>query len=221
MRRQIKPPSASTAVALLALFVALGGTGYAAAKLNGKNIKNKTIAGKKLKNRTITGGKLKSNTLTGKQIKESKLRTVPKANFAATAGSANALGGAAAAGLVRRGKALDTDLVKMTATGTSAGTSPLKPVFTSGPFTLEAACWNAPAGKTALRLRLSSKEAGSIVNNQPLPLDDTEEEDFRDPDDEAAAFAAPSGATLFSSIYFGIKRLGADCLVAADGVASP
>src|SRR3954468_7741027 len=119
MRRHIKPPSASTAVALLALFVALGGTGYAAVKLNGKNIKNKTIAGKKLKNRTITGSKLKKNTLTGKQIKESKLGTVPKAKLATTAGTANSVGGAGAAGLVRRGKVVDTDLVKMTATGTS------------------------------------------------------------------------------------------------------
>src|SRR3954463_8009632 len=96
---RIKLPSPAMAIALLALFVALAGTGYAAVKVNGKNIKNKTIAGKKLKNRTITGAKLKSNTLTGKQIKESKLATVPKAAAATTAGTANAVAGGVAAGL--------------------------------------------------------------------------------------------------------------------------
>src|SRR3954465_2554685 len=103
---RIKLPSPAMAISLLALFVALAGTGYAAVKINGKNIKNKTVAGKKLKNRTITGGKLKNNTLAGKQIRESKLGTVPKAKLATTAGTANAVGGGAATGLVRRGKVL-------------------------------------------------------------------------------------------------------------------
>jgi hypothetical protein len=46
-------------VSVIALFVALGGSGYAATKINGKNIKNKSISGKKLKNRTITRNKVK------------------------------------------------------------------------------------------------------------------------------------------------------------------
>ena len=211
MRRHTKLPSASTAVALLALFVALGGTGYAAVKINGKNVKNKTIAGREFK----------SNTLTGKQIRESKLATVPKARSATTAGTANALAGGAAAGLVRPGKVLDTDLVKLPAVGNSAATSPLKTVFTRGPFALQVACWNAPAGETAIRLRFTSSEAGSIINNQPLPLDSTTDQVFRDPDDALAALAAPSGATLASSVYYGIKRLGTDCLVGVNGVSSP
>jgi hypothetical protein len=36
-------------IATLALFVALGGSGYAAVQINGKVIKNGTIAGPKLK----------------------------------------------------------------------------------------------------------------------------------------------------------------------------
>jgi len=62
--------SPSMAVALLALFVALGGTGYAAAKLNGRNIVNGSITGKKLKR----------NTLGGRQIRESSLGKVPSAS---------------------------------------------------------------------------------------------------------------------------------------------
>src|SRR5215212_1656503 len=142
MRRHLKPPSASTGVALLALFVALGGTGYAAVKLSGKDIRAGTIAGKKFKNRTVAGKKLKGNTLGGRQIRESRLGTVPRADLAARAGTADALAGGAAAGYLRRGKVLDPDVMKLPAVGTSAGTSPLKTVFKNGPFTFEAACWN-------------------------------------------------------------------------------
>src|SRR4051794_2349486 len=141
MRRELKSPSASTVVALLALFVALGGTGYAAVKLSGKDIEAGTITGKKFKNKTVAGKKLESNTLTGKQIRETRLATVPRARLATSAGTASALTGGAAAGIVRRGKALDTDLVKLQIVGTSAATSPLKTVFRRGPFLFQAACW--------------------------------------------------------------------------------
>lgn len=66
------------AVALLALFVALGGTAYAATAINGKLIQNGTIAGKKLK----------KDTLGGKQVLESSLGTVASASHADSAGSA-------------------------------------------------------------------------------------------------------------------------------------
>lgn len=77
-----RAPSPSLVISILALFVALGGTGYAAAKLNGKNIKNRTVSGKALRN----------NTLTGKQINEAKLGKVPAASTADTAGSAGSAG---------------------------------------------------------------------------------------------------------------------------------
>lgn len=71
-------PSPSMIVALVALSVALGGTAFAAATINGKNIKNGTVTGKKLKN----------NTVTGKQVKESSLGRVPSATKADTSTSA-------------------------------------------------------------------------------------------------------------------------------------
>jgi hypothetical protein len=64
--------SPSMAVALLALFVALGGTGYAAAKINGRDIRN----------RSIPGTKLRRNTLSGAEIRESRLGKVPAASDA-------------------------------------------------------------------------------------------------------------------------------------------
>jgi hypothetical protein len=58
-------------VALIALFVALGGTGYAL-----------TITGGQIKNSTITGRDVKRNSLGGREIRESRLGTVPRAGVA-------------------------------------------------------------------------------------------------------------------------------------------
>jgi hypothetical protein len=72
-------PSAAFALAFVALLVALGGTGYAAA----------TISGKSIKAHTITGSKLVNNTLGGLQVNESRLGPVPLAFSAKTADSAD------------------------------------------------------------------------------------------------------------------------------------
>jgi hypothetical protein len=89
MRRALSNrPSPAMVVALLALFVALGGSGYAAIRVNGKNIKSRSIAAKKVKR----------NTLTGKEIRESKLGTVPKAKNATTVGGKSASAFLAAGG---------------------------------------------------------------------------------------------------------------------------
>jgi hypothetical protein len=64
----------------LAVFIALGGSSYAAFTINGASIKNRSIAGKKLRH----------NTLTGMQIKESRLGRVPRAKTADTVGGVSA-----------------------------------------------------------------------------------------------------------------------------------
>jgi len=78
----IKRPSPAMAVAVLALFVALGGSSYAAVKINGKNLTNRSIAAKKIQ----------KDSLGGTEISESKLDTVPRA------ANASRLGGRAASG---------------------------------------------------------------------------------------------------------------------------
>jgi hypothetical protein len=60
-------------VATLALFVALGGSSYAALKISGSEIKA----------HTITGKNIKRNALGRRQIKESSLSAVPRAQNAA------------------------------------------------------------------------------------------------------------------------------------------
>lgn len=65
-------PSPAMIVALLALFVALAGTAYAAQTINGGAIMKQTIG----------AGKLKHKTLTGYQINTNKLGIVPSARVA-------------------------------------------------------------------------------------------------------------------------------------------
>lgn len=65
----------------LAVFIALGGSSYAALQIRGSDIKN----------RTITGTKLRANTLTGAQIRESRLGRVPRARSADTVGGLTAV----------------------------------------------------------------------------------------------------------------------------------
>jgi hypothetical protein len=68
--------SYANVMSTLAIFLVIGGGAYAASKINGRQLQNKSIAGRKIKNDTITG----------RQVKESKLGTVPSAS---TANSAN------------------------------------------------------------------------------------------------------------------------------------
>ncbi len=66
--------SYANVMSTLAVFIALGGSSYAALTINGATIKN----------RTISGNKLRANTLTGAQIRESRLARVPRAKSADT-----------------------------------------------------------------------------------------------------------------------------------------
>ena len=109
--------SFSNVVALLALFIALGGSVYAASKINGKKIKKGTIAGKSVK----------PDTLTGKQVNESKLGTVPDA--AALAGSGP--GAFVSSGDIKR---IRFDVTTQSATPTQ------QTVLALGPLQVTASC---------------------------------------------------------------------------------
>ncbi len=134
-------------IALIALFVALGGTSYAVSKLNGKDL----VDG------SVTGSKLAKDTLTGKQIKEKKLGTVPLAAnterllFSGKGGK----GKKGAQRLSATGN--DGPLVRLS-TGQSAD------LISSGPFTIRAVC---EQGTQAIlpQLYLDTTEAGTVAAN--------------------------------------------------------
>lgn len=54
------PRSPALVVSLIALFLSIGGTGYAALKITGKNVKNSSLTGADIKNNSVTGKDVKS-----------------------------------------------------------------------------------------------------------------------------------------------------------------
>ena len=76
-------------VASLALFLALGGVGYAAATIGSGQIKNNSVRSKDIRNKTVVGKDVKDNALGSAQVKESRLGKVPAAQAADTAASAD------------------------------------------------------------------------------------------------------------------------------------
>jgi hypothetical protein len=65
--------SFSNVVACLALFIALGGSVYAAGKISGTQIKASSLPGNRIKAKTLTGKQIKPGSLTGTQIKAGSL----------------------------------------------------------------------------------------------------------------------------------------------------
>jgi hypothetical protein len=132
--------SYANAMATVAVFLALGGGAYAAVHVNGKDIKNGTIAGKKIKNRTIAGKKIKNNTLGGKQINEGKLGEVPRAAEAESAASADTAATATTAGTATNATnatsattATSADSAANAANAAKLGGAPPAVYFVSGP----------------------------------------------------------------------------------------
>ncbi len=86
--------SYANVMASIAVFLAFGGVGYAAATINGNSIKKQTIGAGKLKNGTLTSQQVKQNALGGSAIDESSLGTVPSAQTAVSATTAGSAGSA-------------------------------------------------------------------------------------------------------------------------------
>jgi len=82
--------------ATLALFIALGGSSYAAFRVGSREIADNSIRSRDVRNHSLTRHDLARNTLDGSVIRESRLGLVPQA---ASALDADRLGGLAAADL--------------------------------------------------------------------------------------------------------------------------
>jgi hypothetical protein len=89
LKRFIRRPSPALVIACIALFVAMGGAGYAAATIGTKQIRNNSVRGKDIRNHTISSRDVKHNSLGGVAISETKLGPVNAAqglvNFAVVA----------------------------------------------------------------------------------------------------------------------------------------
>jgi hypothetical protein len=81
-------------MATVAVFIALGGSSYAALRVDSGDIANNSVRGVDVRNRTLSDRDVKRNGLTGRSIRESRLGRVPRAR------EADRLGGLTAADLL-------------------------------------------------------------------------------------------------------------------------
>jgi hypothetical protein len=84
MKPTLKRPSPALVVAILALFVAMAGTSYAATQIGSSQIKNNSVTGKDVKDKSLTGKDVKDSALTGADIADG---SVTKADLAPSAPS--------------------------------------------------------------------------------------------------------------------------------------
>lgn len=150
MRQGMRLPSPALAIAGLALFVALGGTVYAAkkARIDGKAVKVKSLPGNRLKVRSIPANRLKpgvlrnaglggSGPITGAEIDVLTLGQVPEAAHALSADTAqSAVDAKTALNAVNA-------VTAQTINGHSAGCLP-------GTQQFAGACWQSSASGTSL-----------------------------------------------------------------------
>ena len=107
MRRlQLTLPSPAMCVALLALFVAMGGSAYAAKKINAKDIRTGAVGTRAVKNGSLAGTDIRGNSLGPATIAEQgldtrKFKTVPSARVAGTVVK-NAIGASELGTVTRR-----------------------------------------------------------------------------------------------------------------------
>lgn len=69
-------------MASIAVFVALGGTGYAALRVGSSDIVDNSVRGKDIRNRTLSSRDVRRDGLGGASIKETRLARVPRARRA-------------------------------------------------------------------------------------------------------------------------------------------
>jgi hypothetical protein len=181
MKQGIWRQSPALALAAIALFVALGGTVYAAkqAKLNGRAIRAKSLPGNRLKPRSVPANRLKpgvlksaalSGPLTGAEINELTLGQVPSASHAEQADFAASAGDAQTA--VDAVHAVNAQTVNGYGAGCKAGTR----LFAG-------ACWQASPSGAAVAAPLAASECATQGGTLPDAL-------------HLAAFAKQPGVNL-------------------------
>ncbi|HXS33243.1 MAG TPA: hypothetical protein VN758_05650 [Solirubrobacterales bacterium] len=183
MREGIRLPSPALAVSVLALFIALGGTVYAAkkARIDGKTVKVKSLPGNRLKLRSIPANRLKPGILetagsnqkaliTGAEIDELSLGQVPNAAHAETADLAKSATDAQTA--LNAVNAITAQSVN----GHEAGCLPGTQAFAG-------ACWQSSSSETAVSAPAAANSCAVQGGELPEAL-------------ELAAFSQQPGVVL-------------------------
>lgn len=202
-RRLFRP---SMIVAILALFVALGGVGYTATQLpkgsvGRAQLRSGAVTESKLARNAVTGAKVKDRSLSGADIDLKRLGKVPaatSADRAATATSATSADRALAAGAVD-GQHVDGVAATIPLRGTAkvagadGGLELLASCSASGALTLVAKSTTAHAIFRASTVTGSSPPASAAV------IDDAD----LNPDEELTLFSGSGGSGTAQVVYLG------------------
>lgn len=221
----------SNVTAVLALFVALGGTSYAAVRIGSAEVVNNSLKSEDIRDNTIKGPDIekdairgtdvrdgdlqgrdiRDNTISGEAVKESSLDRVP------LAGDAETLGGKGAAAFLASDRVVRVGPVKLTAGET-------KTVAVSGPFTWKAECGDAGGGAVHLAVTLETTEAdgfagsfgeggGPLSPGSPATMfDGTSSESVYQIAFPLSA-TTPTGDSPVGLAFAGLNTGGADCVV--------
>jgi len=169
-RLALRRPPPALVISLIALFVALGGTGYAALKLpknsvGSKQIKKNAVTGSKLKANSITGSKVKNGSLSGADLKLGSLGTVPSATNATNAVNATNAGHAGSSDTAASADELKYFKHFDIVVGSNAPGG--QDILTIGPFTLNALCDINNAGTDTATLQLRTTQNHSALDGGP------------------------------------------------------
>jgi hypothetical protein len=194
-------------IALLALFIALGGTTYAATALP-KN----SVGTKQLRKNAVTGAKVKNNALTGADVLESSLGKVP------SAASADAVA-----------KTFHTGIIKVAA-------GQMQTIVTFAPFTVTLKCNDLGSGVYQAQWLIATTEdhsafagvgSGSgdfgpatVEASRQLAAYQNANPLYFSPYSIDVAAAAPSGARITAVGTTGVHTLGTGCVGSLDGFTS-
>jgi hypothetical protein len=223
-----KRPSPALVISMLALFVALGGSAYAATKIGTKNIKNNAITASKIKKNAVTTAKIKNGAVTGAKVNAATLGTVPNATHASTADSAS--------------KAIDatnaTNFSRYFTSGLKkASVGQTVALGNVGPFSFTGVCEDLGGGEYQAWVKVITSASGSFLYSEEA---DNYEGDF-EPGEEGVASeysasttpewfgyygyynefyaASPSGDVLIEGhANNGIHVFGSDCAFALSYV---
>ena len=172
-------PTPALVIALLALFISLGGVSYGVAtgfidsreiknneirsldirdnQIRSRDIRNNEVRGKDIRNSTVQSRDIAINAVRGEDVKEDTLAKVPSALLADSATSAGSV----------------DDLKIIGRTTVAEGGSPVT-LATHGPLTVSAACNAGASGATdAVVLLATSENDAAAGNNLPRPDLDT------------------------------------------------
>ena len=144
------------------MFVAIGGSAYAATKIGTKQLKNNAVTAAKIKNSAVTSAKIKNNAVTAAKIKSGAIAAGKLADGSvveAKIADGSVTSAKIADGSVTPAKMaeyLNSGLVKL-----EHGES--KVLFDRGEFTLTAVCTDAGGGSTGAELKARNNGTEGIL----------------------------------------------------------